>query len=179
MIALLGPTGAFTTLAPSSLPGVGRRGSSLAASSRRPDVVVISPPGGIGEITCVQAARLGGCVKWFVVSAPSPTTPGGGRRRRRRLQRGAQGRDPRGRLQGRRGREICSSSHSAGASPWCSARLTPPKAMAKTKGSCCTSPEVVDPSVGRPDAPIPPRMRNVSFLLGAALRGRLFGRRNL
>lgn len=50
--------------------------SSLKAAARNdntPDVVVISPPGGLGEIASVEAARLGGSVKWFVVSAPSPS----------------------------------------------------------------------------------------------------------
>ncbi len=47
--------------------------SSLAASSS-PDVVVISPPGGIGEIASIEAARLGGAVKWFVVSAPTSSS---------------------------------------------------------------------------------------------------------
>lgn len=51
------------TLAASSLVTV--------AQTSSPDVVVISPPGGIGEIASVEAARLGGSVKWFVVSAPS------------------------------------------------------------------------------------------------------------
>ncbi|KAL9189996.1 hypothetical protein ACHAXT_009671 [Thalassiosira profunda] len=46
--------------------------STLAAASS-PDVVVISPPGGIGELASVSAAKLGGSVKWFVVSAPAPT----------------------------------------------------------------------------------------------------------
>lgn len=41
------------------------------AQTSSPDVVVISPPGGIGEIASVEAARLGGSVRWFVVSAPS------------------------------------------------------------------------------------------------------------
>lgn len=36
--------------------------------------MVISPPGGIGEIASIEAARLGGSVKWFVVSAPSTST---------------------------------------------------------------------------------------------------------
>ena len=46
--------------------------SSLSQQRQQPDVVVISPPGGIGEIASVEAARLGGSVKWFVVSASSP-----------------------------------------------------------------------------------------------------------
>lgn len=37
-------------------------------------MVVISPPGGVGEIASVEAARLGGSVKWFVVSAPASAT---------------------------------------------------------------------------------------------------------
>lgn len=39
-------------------------------------IVVISPPGGIGEMTSIEAARLGGTVKWFVVSAPDSSTDG-------------------------------------------------------------------------------------------------------
>jgi len=46
--------------------------SALAASTET-DVLVISPPGGIGEISAIEAARLGGSVKWFVVSAPEKT----------------------------------------------------------------------------------------------------------
>lgn len=42
--------------------------SHLAATST-PDVVVISPPGGIGEITSLEAAKTGSSVKWFVVSS--------------------------------------------------------------------------------------------------------------
>ena len=37
-----------------------------AASS----LVVISPPGGVGEVAAVQAASLGAGVRWFVVSSP-------------------------------------------------------------------------------------------------------------
>lgn len=62
----------------SPVSSLSSRRPSLAASSlvtvaqtSSPDVVVISPPGGIGEIATVEAARLGGSVKWFVVSAPS------------------------------------------------------------------------------------------------------------
>ena len=47
------------------------------AQSSSSDVVVISPPGGIGEIATVEAARLGGSVKWFVVSAPSSSSSTG------------------------------------------------------------------------------------------------------
>ena len=62
----------------SPLSSLSSRRPTLAASSlvtvaqtSSPDVVVISPPGGIGEIASVEAARLGGSVRWFVVSAPS------------------------------------------------------------------------------------------------------------
>ena len=32
-------------------------------------VVVVSPPGGVGEVTAVKAASLGARVKWFIVSS--------------------------------------------------------------------------------------------------------------
>lgn len=35
------------------------------------DVIVISPPGGIGEITVLESAKNGDSVKWFVVSSDS------------------------------------------------------------------------------------------------------------
>ena len=34
-------------------------------------VVIISPPGGIGEVTAVESAKLGASVRWFVVSSSS------------------------------------------------------------------------------------------------------------
>lgn len=42
--------------------------SHLAATST-PDVVVISPPGGIGEIASLESAKSGSSVRWFVVSS--------------------------------------------------------------------------------------------------------------
>ena len=51
--------------------------TGLHAESR-PDVVVISPPGGIGEIASVESAKLGASVRWFVVSLPSVAGGGGG-----------------------------------------------------------------------------------------------------
>jgi hypothetical protein len=39
------------------------------SSSASNSVVVVSPPGGVGEITAVKAASLGSKVKWFVVSS--------------------------------------------------------------------------------------------------------------
>jgi hypothetical protein len=35
-------------------------------------LVVVSPPGGIGEVSAVKAAELGASVRWFVVSSPLP-----------------------------------------------------------------------------------------------------------
>ncbi|EJK61450.1 hypothetical protein THAOC_18062 [Thalassiosira oceanica] len=49
---------------------------STRLHAEKPDVVVISPPGGIGEIASVESAKLGASVRWFVVSLPS-TTAGG------------------------------------------------------------------------------------------------------
>lgn len=34
-------------------------------------ILVISPPGGVGEVAAVEAAKLGGSVRWFVVSPTS------------------------------------------------------------------------------------------------------------
>lgn len=50
-----------------------RTSASALAASTQTDVLVISPPGGIGETSAIEAARLGGSVKWFVVSAPEKT----------------------------------------------------------------------------------------------------------
>ena len=44
---------------------------STRLHAEKPDVVVISPPGGIGEIASVESAKLGASVRWFVVSLPS------------------------------------------------------------------------------------------------------------
>lgn len=53
--------------------------SSLAMSSTADaadsNLVVISPPGGLGEITAVEAAKMGSSVRWFVISPP-PTASG-------------------------------------------------------------------------------------------------------
>ena len=43
--------------------------SSSSSASTNKNVIVISPPGGLGEITSINSAKLGGHVKWFVVSA--------------------------------------------------------------------------------------------------------------
>jgi len=46
--------------------------SSLQMSTGQ-NLVVISPPGGVGEVAAVQAAKSGSAVKWFVVSPPEQT----------------------------------------------------------------------------------------------------------
>lgn len=40
---------------------------SISMSGKKRSLVVISPPGGIGEVTAVKAATMGNAVKWFVV----------------------------------------------------------------------------------------------------------------
>lgn len=40
----------------------------LAMASGGKSLVVISPPGGVGEVTAVKAASTGSSVRWFVVS---------------------------------------------------------------------------------------------------------------
>lgn len=42
--------------------------SGASSPSSTPSVVVISPPGGVGEVAAVKAAGLGSKVRWFVVS---------------------------------------------------------------------------------------------------------------
>ncbi len=42
--------------------------------SSQQNIVVISPPGGVGEVAAVQAAQMGSSVKWFVVSPPTQTS---------------------------------------------------------------------------------------------------------
>jgi hypothetical protein len=39
-----------------------------ASASNIPSVVVVSPPGGVGEASAVRAASMGSSVRWFVVS---------------------------------------------------------------------------------------------------------------
>lgn len=50
------------------------RVNSLEMSTNGQNIVVISPPGGVGEVAAVQAAQMGSSVKWFVVSPPSQTS---------------------------------------------------------------------------------------------------------
>lgn len=82
-LAALFPTSSnsFTTptspLVLSPSPNLHRGLTTSLAASASPNLVVISPPGGIGEITSIEAARLGGSVKWFVVSAPEAESASG------------------------------------------------------------------------------------------------------
>eukprot|EP00980_Cylindrotheca_fusiformis_P009161 scaffold1993_cov107-Cylindrotheca_fusiformis.AAC.5 len=46
----------------------------LAMSDTSPTVVVISPPGGVGEVAAVNAACLGSAVRWFVISGGSSSS---------------------------------------------------------------------------------------------------------
>lgn len=64
--ALLSPVLGFS----SSMPSKSRMVSSSSSLSMK-SVVVVSPPGGVGEVTAVKAATLGSSVKWFVVSSDS------------------------------------------------------------------------------------------------------------
>jgi len=70
-LMLLASANAFT------LPttGITVRSSSISSSSQlqMSNVVVISPPGGIGEVAAVKAAKMGSSVRWFVITPPSST----------------------------------------------------------------------------------------------------------
>eukprot|EP00559_Dactyliosolen_fragilissimus_P004607 CAMPEP_0184859492 /NCGR_PEP_ID=MMETSP0580-20130426/4474_1 /TAXON_ID=1118495 /ORGANISM="Dactyliosolen fragilissimus" /LENGTH=628 /DNA_ID=CAMNT_0027356133 /DNA_START=118 /DNA_END=2004 /DNA_ORIENTATION=+ len=44
--------------------------ASTSTSTSTSTLVVVSPPGGVGESTAVSAAKLGNTVKWFVISPP-------------------------------------------------------------------------------------------------------------
>jgi hypothetical protein len=61
-----------------------RRSSRLYQSSSRDttdkkfSLIVISPPGGVGEVSAVKAASMGASVRWFVVSPSSSVSSRGG-----------------------------------------------------------------------------------------------------
>lgn len=70
------PTSAFVTPSLSNLKkhhALSRSGNpSLCMSTEGGNnVVVISPPGGIGEVTAVESAKRGASVRWFVISSSS------------------------------------------------------------------------------------------------------------
>uniref|UniRef100_A0A7S3DNQ2 Uncharacterized protein n=1 Tax=Entomoneis paludosa TaxID=265537 RepID=A0A7S3DNQ2_9STRA len=51
----------------SSLSG---RSASSSTELGAKSLIVVSPPGGVGEVSAVKAATMGASVKWFVVSPP-------------------------------------------------------------------------------------------------------------
>lgn len=72
-------------LSPVTLLATGSNSALYTATSNtntntntKSSIVVVSPPGGVGEVTAVKAASLGATVKWFVVSSQnakvSPST---------------------------------------------------------------------------------------------------------
>jgi hypothetical protein len=68
-IILLGSTDAF--LPSQSISS--RKHTSLQMATSQ-NLVVISPPGGVGEVAAVQAAKMGSSVRWFVISPPASTS---------------------------------------------------------------------------------------------------------
>lgn len=60
----------FGPILKSSSVGIGTRHSPLKVQKDDSILVVVSPPGGIGEVTAVKAATMGAMVKWLVVSPP-------------------------------------------------------------------------------------------------------------
>lgn len=46
----------------------------MSMMSAKNSLVVISPPGGVGEVTAVKAAKMGSSVKWFVVASSDKNT---------------------------------------------------------------------------------------------------------
>ena len=76
--AFLAPKAA-NTITPPSLLSSSSSSSWLSSSSSSGDgaattITVISPPGGLGEMSAIESARLGGRVRWFVVSPPSSSS---------------------------------------------------------------------------------------------------------
>ena len=64
------PAAAF--LAPNNINNNNARSNSfLSMAADGKSLVVISPPGGVGEVTAVKAATMGNSVRWFVVSQSS------------------------------------------------------------------------------------------------------------
>lgn len=48
----------------------------MSSSNTVESVVVVSPPGGVGEVTAVESAKLGKKVSWFVVSSQNAKSSG-------------------------------------------------------------------------------------------------------
>jgi len=60
--------GRSATRFPASTLSMSSSADADAVSSKK--IIVISPPGGVGEVAAVTAAKLGNSVRWFVVSPP-------------------------------------------------------------------------------------------------------------
>ena len=77
VVAVLLSSTATYGFAPNSLSGGQRRQqtdmSSFSSTQLHmaSNIVVVSPPGGVGEVAAVKAACLGSSVRWFVISDPS------------------------------------------------------------------------------------------------------------
>ena len=72
MALLYGATSIHGFATPSLTKAFSMRSSSSLEMSK--NVVVISPPGGIGEVTAVESAKLGASVRWFVIGADRKIT---------------------------------------------------------------------------------------------------------
>lgn len=68
-IILLRSANAF--LSPSNTKSRPNQALHMAVSK---NLVVISPPGGVGEVAAVEAAKQGSSVRWFVISPPTSTS---------------------------------------------------------------------------------------------------------
>ena len=66
-----GARGATATASPSARAAAPADGADGGGTEERRKVVVVSPPGGLGEVAAVRAAELGSEVRWFVVRAPA------------------------------------------------------------------------------------------------------------
>jgi hypothetical protein len=66
LASLLSSADAFAPTSPSRNNAVSS--SSLQMAALLGDIVIVSPPGGVGEVAAVESACLGSAVRWFVVS---------------------------------------------------------------------------------------------------------------
>ena len=72
-LLLLQSTNAFQPSTPNAFTRPSTQ-TMMAASANNQNLVVISPPGGVGEVAAVQAAKMGSSVRWFVISPPASTS---------------------------------------------------------------------------------------------------------
>ena len=71
---MLGFTNAFVLSPSSSLTSSRNQFTSSLQMADHSNLVIISPPGGVGEVAAVEAAKMGSSVRWFVISPPSSTS---------------------------------------------------------------------------------------------------------